>query len=249
MLLTSVTLLVVLYLLHKVRRIHLMTFAVMDELRLISTKQFLNLLRQVQALDGLYRDLNFRHSLPPTGGWAAAPDFLATIANYVAIERPYVIVECGSGTSTVVLAQCVQLNGHGHVYSLEHDEAFAAETNGHLARHGLGNWATVIHAPLITTRIGTTDWQWYATDKLPSETFDMVIVDGPPAEVQPLARYPAGPILFRRLSRGGTIFIDDAKRQDEGEVVRRWQNELPDLQAREHSCQKGCISLHLPTRS
>src|SRR3712207_1794767 len=74
--------------------------------------------RQPEALFGLYLELGFRKSLPPTRGWAASPDILLQLTQHARETHPNVVVECGSGASTVVLARCAELNGGGHVYSL-----------------------------------------------------------------------------------------------------------------------------------
>ncbi len=67
----------------------------------------------------------------------------------------------------------------------------------------------------------------------------MLVIDGPPEAVGPLARYPAGPSLFPSLSVGATVFLDDAARDDEKRIIERWQREFPDLERQDHDCEKG----------
>ena len=134
------------YALHKVRRVHIMSFGIRNEIERIDASG--QMFWQLQALDGLYRDLKFASSLPLTRGWAASPDFLSVLARHAMDRRPEVVVECGSGVSTVVLARCMQLNGRGRVIALDHDSVFAEETRRNLARHGLSEWAEIIDAPL-----------------------------------------------------------------------------------------------------
>ena len=54
------------------------------------------------------------------------------------------------------------------------------------------------------------------------------IVDGPPAGQNPGARYPALPLLMDRLADRATIFVDDADRPGESEVIKAWLN-LPGI--------------------
>ena len=76
----------------------------------------------------------------------------------------------------------------------------------------------------------------------PYTTFDNSSIDGPPEPVGPLARYPAGPNLFPRLSAGATVFLDDAVREDEKRIADRWMKEYSDLQRKDHPCEKGCVA-------
>ena len=54
-----------------------------------------------------------------------------------------------------------------------------------------------------------------------------VAIDGSPESTGRLARYPAGPLLFNRLNNGGAVFLDDASRADEKEIITLWMQENP----------------------
>lgn len=69
--------------------------------------------------------LEFNSPLPVTENWSAAPDFLKLISYYCLENKPLNIVECISGTSSIVLARCSQINKCGRVYSLENGSEFA----------------------------------------------------------------------------------------------------------------------------
>lgn len=87
---------------------------------------------------------------------------------------------------------------------------------------------------------------WYCLDGLPDGEIDLLIVDGPPETVAPMARYPAGPSLLPRLARGGVVLVDDSLRPDEQEMIRRWRIEFPELEATERLSRKGCTILSRP---
>ncbi|CDG83277.1 class I SAM-dependent methyltransferase [Janthinobacterium agaricidamnosum] len=229
-----------LYTLHKVRLIHLLLHDIKDQ-SLHGPDQ---LFRQVEALHNLQLELRLDKSLPATRGWAASPDFLLEVARNVLAAKPRKVLECGSGASTVVLARCLQLNGGGKLWSLEHDAAYAEQTRQQLARHGLSDWAEVLHAPLHDGVTGIDGWPWYQHDILSSkEAIDMLVIDGPPQAVHQLARYPAGPVLFERLRLGGKIFLDDAARPDEQQTLQRWKSEFPQFEHATRVCEKGCAVL------
>lgn len=233
------------YALHKVRRVHLMSFGIKDRIDRIDADG--QLFWQLQSLDGLYRDLKFTRALPLTRGWAASPDFLSVLARHALDHRPRIIVECGSGVSTVVLARCMQLNGAGRVVALDHDAHYAEETRRNLERHGLSEWAEIIHAPLQKRARGADEWNWYDLRNFPDVRIDMLVVDGPPMPLGKMIRYPAGPVLFPRLSSTAAVFLDDAGREDERRIVERWIAENADFRVEKIQCEKGCVLLRSST--
>lgn len=228
------------YILHKVRHMHLLVHALRDDTRHGHTTLF----RQLEALQGLYISLGLRRALPLTRGWAASPDFLQELAAHALDEKPRCVVECSSGISTLVLARCMQLNGGGMVYSLEHDPVYARRTRRQLELHGLGAWATVLDAPLTLQAFGGATQVWYDSAKLPADAaIDMIVIDGPPQAVADAARYPAGPVLFPRMAPGAKVFLDDAERPGEQAALERWAREFPDLEIEALPCEKGAATL------
>jgi predicted O-methyltransferase YrrM len=201
---------------------------------------------QLAALQGLYLELGVDRALPLSRGWAASPDFLVRVRERVLRRRPMVVVECGSGISTIVTALTLREIGGGHVYSLEHSPDHARATRAELEKHGVAAFATVLDAPLEPHTIEGRAWTWYATRGLPAGAIDMLVIDGPPKRTGSLARWPAGPLLFARLSPGAIVLLDDAARPDEQEIVRRWRQAHPGFTFADLWCEKGCIELAKP---
>lgn len=228
---------------HKIRRIHLATFRLLEDAA-GTRRETESLFAQMQALLALERVLGLAEPLPAMRGWAGSPDFLLEVAREALGRKPQVLVECSSGVSTVVSARCMQINGSGHVYSLEHEPEFAAKTRKLLARHGLSAWATVLDAPLQTAHTATP---WYAEQALPAGlgAIEMLVVDGPPTAVAPLARAPAWPRLRGRMAKRCVVLVDDADRADEAEMVRRWCALEPRLKLTRLAAEKGLVLLEL----
>lgn len=200
------------------------------------------LFAQIQSLFALERKLGLRDALPPMRGWAGSPDFLLKTADEVFRLKPNTVVECSSGVSTVVLARCLQLNGAGHVYSLENSTEFADKTRTLLEKHGLSDWATVLDAPLVTK---STPTPWYDESAIPAHlrAIDMLVVDGPPASIAPLARFPALPRLQPRMSANCTVLLDDANRNEEVEILKLWKKQFPQFLQTHLQCEKGLVQL------
>ena len=196
----------------------------------------------------LYSELRLTRSLPAMRDWATRPDFLLGLTLHVKTELPRVIVECGSGVSTLVLARCAEMNGIGHVYSLEHLPDFADKTRQEIARHGLATYATVFTSPLIHHDINNEQWLWYSFQTLLLDTIDLFVIDGPPGDTGRLARYPAGPLLFNQLSPHAAVFLDDTYRSEEREILERWGLEFPEYHRQLIATQYGCAILRKETQ-
>jgi len=183
--------------------------------------------------------------LPYTPDWSAAPDFLQLIVDHALTHKPAVIVECGSGMTTLMLARCCALNGGGHLYSLENGADYAANTRAAVARHGLAQHSSIIHAPLRPYTLDGRDYQWYDVEQLTTGAIDLLIIDGPPGFIQKHSRYPALPLLRERLADDCTVFMDDAARPDERELVGMWLEEVPAARHEYIANERGCAILRM----
>jgi len=191
----------------------------------------------------LCQRLGLDRGIPWTPNWTAAADFLELLVDELEARRPAVILECGSGLSTLVLARACERTGRGHVWSLESGAEFAEATREALAAYGLERLVTVVHAPLSEVEIGGESWPWYDRSGLPGGPVELLVIDGPPAFLREQARYPALPLLVPYLEKGCRILLDDAARPDERAAVARWLEEFPGLRHRYLELERGCSVL------
>lgn len=159
---------------------------------------------------------------------AMTPDGFAVVCAEVRCHERPTVVECGSGFSTLRLAEVVHERG-GRLISLEHDASWAARVVDELATAGLGGTASVLFAPLEPHPFARAGLRWYAQDALRSlpRRIDLLLVDGPPA-FEPgtgLSRYPALPALVERLSADAVVILDDLDRRGEIEVMHAWEQD------------------------
>lgn len=211
-----------------------------DQLRTSLRYQF----AQLEALAALYYGVSPDRALPVTRGWAASPDLLWYLYRTVRRRRPRLVLECGSGVSTLVLAYGLRAVAAGRVVALEHDPRHAELTRALLREHGLSQWGQVRTAPLVDLSLAGQSWRWYDPAALPAGPVDLVFVDGPPGDTGPQARYPAVPLLRDRLAPDALVVLDDHHRSDEREVVQRWLHELPGWVADALPHEKGTAVLH-----
>ncbi|MFS8499784.1 MAG: uracil phosphoribosyltransferase, partial [Micromonosporaceae bacterium] len=185
--------------------------------------------REVEALLQLYRDHLPRAPMPPSGQWALDPSGLLELLSRVPRDRPSLVLELGSGTSTVWLAYALERSG-GRLVSVDHDPGYGQRTRDLLERHELSKVAEVRDAPLREVTVGGQERRWYDPTAFADVAgVDLLFIDGPPGATGPLARYPALPLLLPRLAPEALVVLDDAHRPDEQETVRRWLAEVDGL--------------------
>jgi predicted O-methyltransferase YrrM len=162
--------------------------------------------------------------VPALGGYAATPQTILRLTSMVwRLPPDALIVECGSGSSTVWLALACRQAGHGRVVALEHHDHYAGLTKEALARHGLDDIAEVRVAPLAPVTVGGEKHDWYAGSTWSDlRGIDLLFVDGPPGHLGPRARYPALPLLADALDDGAVVALDDAQRPDEADIATDW---------------------------
>ena len=196
--------------------------------------------QQIEALFSIYNTLEISEPLPPLGGMSLSPEAIHLIILKIKDDRPNLVIELGSGISTVLIGYVLKSMGRGKIISLDHDEQYYSATKRLIKQHRLECWAEVRLAPLKRYKLSKGDWLWYDLDLLDGiETIDMLIIDGPPDHVQRLSRYPALPLLFERIKAGATIFLDDVARASEKETLSLWQGEIYGMRYEMADSEKG----------
>jgi predicted O-methyltransferase YrrM len=203
--------------------------------------QIPTLLPRLDALEAQHRELvsittmsamDVPYPLPLGGHWALGWDAAVLLAQQVGSTRPEIVVELGSGASSLVIGLQLRHAGRGHLYTLDHIPGYAATTRGHVVAFGLEPWVTVLDAPLVDQPISDELFSWY---RVPDQVkalprIDLLVVDGPPQSVDRRGspRYPALPILGDQLGPGSVVFVDDANRAGDRRMLERWNAEDPD---------------------
>lgn len=188
--------------------------------------------QQLEALEQLLPLLKLTAPLPSSRGWAASPDFLLTLFEISKNRKPQLVVELGSGVSTLVLAK----SGAKKIISLDHSLEYGSQTQAMLAHHKFRG---------VEIRIGDLEiyqggHSWYSRASLKSiSKIDLLVIDGPPSATNPDARYPALENLLPLLSPKATIILDDANRADERKLADAFAAALPNHRLRFLHHEKG----------
>lgn len=165
------------------------------------------------------------------GGWSVDSFLGRWLVQHLLERRPKCIVELGSGSSTSLIARTMELLGENKVthIAVDHEEKYLGLTRDVATLNGVSDRVEFLHCPLV--RYESLDKLWYGglAEKLTDRKIDLLIIDGPPASLQPMSRYPALPLLLPYMSEHCTVILDDANRDEEQEIARRWAQENPEF--------------------
>lgn len=216
------------------------------QIELAVQKNSLNTARQIQSFVSMQE--YFATGVLPafnseSHSWPVSADFALCLMQRLVLEQYDLVIEFGSGMSTVIVARTLALiaerqqTAAAHFISFDHLEPYYQQTLGYLKQAGLEQGVQLTLAPLKEWQ--GADGQTYpyyscqtvlaqlAKQKKASRKRILVIVDGPPAATGPKARYPAGPIVMQYFPDAHIDFLmDDFIRQDEKEVAKHWQRDV-----------------------
>ncbi len=165
------------------------------------------------------------------GGWSIDTFLGKFLVQHLVEFRPTTILELGSGSSTTLIARTLQsmgINDNTHI-AVDHESKYLGISRDYARLNGVEDRVIWLACPL--QHYQELDKLWYGgiVEKLAGKKIDLLIIDGPPAPLQPMSRYPALPLLLPFMSEHCTVVLDDAIRDEEQEIARRWIHENPEF--------------------
>lgn len=172
----------------------------------------------------------------PTPPDSIRPAALVALLDAILLDNRTVLLQCGCGPSTVLIARLLARRGFGRLLALEHDGRWASFITSQLRREGLSDTARIVHAPLAEHPDAVAGARWYDPERVYAEVIayidefglaDWLLVDGPPAKEagSESARYPALPVLRGALAPCSTVFVHGADRPGELGMLNQWATE------------------------
>ncbi len=214
-----------------------------EHLERLIQRESLNVIKQLEAYDAVRSALGTEVDLPEFHGWPVSADFAAHLLKLLRTRQFDMIIEFGSGTSTVVIAatlarQSTASSDRQKVpqVAFEHSPDHLAATRRHLQALQADAGDIVREALLVPYQLssGAVAPYYDCSSVLeamraghPAPRSILVLVDGPPAATAPHARYPALECVLGAFPTSGLcILLDDFRRAEEKETVERWKADL-----------------------
>jgi len=209
-------------------------------------KELFNATKQIEAFCGVQHYLQSGELIGDMHGWLISPDFALYLIELLESNDYDLVIEFGSGTSTVLIAKTLQRiagRGEGQApakqVAFEHLEEYYQKTLVHLQQAQLEEKVDLVLAPLqpYTAFNGQTYLYYTCQETLAglanlfrlAELRIFLLVDGPPAATGQHARYPAAPLVLEYFAGARVdILLDDYIRNDEKEIAQQWLTDIQD---------------------
>jgi hypothetical protein len=161
---------------------------------------------------------------PPSldDGWSLGEQAFAEVVRRFRAADARSVIEFGSGTSTVRLAEALP---DARIVSVEHDRAYHARTADLVRARGVGDRVELLHAPLGYWQF---EGRWFFSYllELPRRRYDAVLIDGPPGYLI-TGRQACLHRCWHLLSPGALVVLDDYEEPRERRAATRWRAIYP----------------------
>lgn len=212
------------------------------------TTQIANSTKQIeahQALQALVGDV-----AAPLHGWPISPDFALQLVRLIRDNDYHLIVEFGSGTSTLLSLRSIERFGlrsapcdpalH-RLLTFEHLDTYHQKTADLVPACSNRALLDLRLSPLEPWKDATGEYSYYSGITAIAETIKalslafqgtlkmLVVIDGPPGATCHWARYPTIPIVLDAASGMDLsidFLLDDMIRTDEIEMALAWEHQL-----------------------
>lgn len=210
-------------------------------------KTLANAVKQLEAFQAIQSFLATGETISNFHGWPISPDLGVFLLEKIQSTEYDLIIEFGSGTSTVLMAKAIEKSEfRAQKYSnapneratcrmitFEHSLEYLSSTSSALAANHTLNRVELSYTPLTSWTDGANQYLYYdctaalkrAKDSINKKVAKiLVLVDGPPGNINKYARMPALHFLLDTLgSHQIDIVLDDANRPDEQEIAIKWK--------------------------
>ena len=212
------------------------------------TTQIANFTKQIeahQALQALVGDV-----AAPLHGWPISPDFALQLVRLIRDNDYHLIVEFGSGTSTLLSLHSIEQFGlrsapcdssPHRLLTFEHLETYHQKTADLVSVCSNRALLDLRLSPLEPWEDATGNYSYYSGMSAIAEAIQalshafqgalklLVVIDGPPGATCHWARYPAIPIVLDAASGMDLsidFLLDDMIRTEEQEIALAWEHQL-----------------------
>ena len=209
-------------------------------------KKLASTAKLIENVVGLQNYLNTGDLPLNQQGWSINTDLVMFLIEKLEAEKYDLIIEFGSGNSTVLFGKVMMkmLSNQQQsesscdsdipkrVLTFEHNTHYYEQSSAKLRQTGVDHMVELVHAPLVEYDHQDNQYLYYDCDKALSKMskyFEkktpkiLVLVDGPPGDTGIHARFPALPKLLKYFSQANIdLILDDYIRPEEKAVADNW---------------------------
>ena len=224
-------------------------------------KQTSNAVQQLESYMAIENYLSTGALLSGFHGWPISPDIGLFIINQMRRKQYDLIIEFGSGTSTLLFAKLAAAQHHEKlmsnllpqkIISFDHHIDYYHQTQELLNLNHVAEYVDLVHAPLREWKENEQIFLYYDCEAKLQQLAQilngkqakiLVLVDGPAGNTCQDARYPAVPFLFKYLAEHQIdVILDDANRPEEQKIINQWHalmNKEKDIHQKIIQSEKG----------
>ena len=149
--------------------------------------------------------LDFMNARPPN---ALAPDYadLWFLYQLVRETKPKIVIEFGSGCSTVIIAQALADNGVGHITSIDAQDAWAEVTKSSVP-DDLEAYCEVVYSPVVEEEFAGIPV--FRHSNVPDLRPDFLYLDGP--TLRPGRQVAVDPVIIEDGFQDGFVMAVDGR--------------------------------------
>lgn len=179
----------------------------------------------------LLRDIDLNADFMPWTRAAMRPSTIVHILNEIFINKRRSMIEFGAGISTLYFAWAAKKT-NSFFLSIEESEDWSKVIQSLLEENNLDEHCHLHFVSKQEVVMQGYKGSWYSIDRVKQlvedKIFDLVVVDGPtafrPGDAN--ARRPAVDVLEANLADRYAIFLDDALRAGEKQIIAAWEERL-----------------------
>ncbi|TAM97883.1 MAG: hypothetical protein EPN39_10230 [Chitinophagaceae bacterium] len=156
------------------------------------------------------------------GNWTLDRKSIAILWEKLQVIKPKIIIEAGSGISTLIFSEYMQNNyPGGKVISLEQDENEKNRVEGLLSENNLSSFVEILYAPINKAGHYSIN-EDNLKSALGEKKADWLMIDGPCGEEG--SREYVLDDLLHYMNNGAAWFADDAFRDGELGFLKKWES-------------------------
>lgn len=202
---------------------------------------------QIQNVLNLFALADIQAPMPPARDTTWSPGALSVVLAHLLEEQPELVVECGSGSSTVWMALVARRCGiRTRIVSLESDDNQRDQTIALAQSQGVSDLVDVRKAPSTEVGVGDRLQPWCdpkTTDDL--HDIGLFVVGRPRDTANSQERYSELTVLLGRMAADAIVVFNDADRLDEQGVLSTWLSANPGLVEELSPSEEGVAVLRI----